>query len=93
MSNRLRMTRAEKDALAEAIRGTFCYRESEEPEKPIIDAVPVVRCKDCKWSVPATNGKWQNGYRCKCSNSPVYETFWWLEGDWFCADGEREGSE
>ncbi len=42
MSNRLRMTRAEKDALAETIRRMFCYRESKEPEKPTVDTVPVV---------------------------------------------------
>ncbi len=42
MSGRLRMTRAEKDALAEAIRRMFCYREIEEPQKTTVNAVPAV---------------------------------------------------
>lgn len=52
--------------------------------------VKVVRCKDCKWSKPATNGKGQSGYGCTKNDNPAYETFWWLEGDWYCADGERK---
>lgn len=52
-------------------------------EQPTIDAVPVVRCKDCKWHeqeqpgmvyCPATVGGW-------------------VEDDWFCKGGEREDDE
>ena len=48
-------------------------------EQPTIDAVPVVRCKDCQWKeeeqpgmvyCPATVGGW-------------------VDDDWFCKGGER----
>ena len=45
-------------------------------DAPTIDAVPVVRCKDCKYK-----GSLYSIYCAKEHNS---------EGrDWFCADGER----
>ena len=52
-------------------------------ELPIIDAVPVVRCKDCRWKeeeqpgmvyCPATVGGW-------------------VDEDWFCKGGERNEDE
>lgn len=39
-----------------------------------IDAVPVVRCKDCKW--------WKEPY---CVKNYVFVR----RADWFCGDGER----
>lgn len=42
--------------------------------QPTIDAVPVVRCKDCKWS--------NEEGRCE-----VHETF---SGNDFCSNGERK---
>lgn len=45
---------------------------------PTIDAVPVVRCKDCKNS----GGKIANRTKCGLHN-------WWVGFDYFCADGER----
>jgi hypothetical protein len=48
---------------------------------PTIDAVEVVRCKDCKYADVLITG---NIY-CKHFNE------WHLHGtDWFCADGERK---
>ena len=44
---------------------------------PTIDAVQVVRCKDCKWY----EGKWG------CSHLDMVRTDM---DDWFCADGERK---
>ena len=55
---------------------------------PTIDAVPVVRCKDCKHATMTADGK-----MCKyCAmdtddfgdQRDVYH-----DADWFCADGER----
>ena len=46
---------------------------------PAIDAVPVVRCKDCKWH---NNVKAGQLYRCDLQNV-------WQDGDFFCASGER----
>ena len=49
----------------------------------IIDAEPVVRCKDCRWQgddehCPVCNS-------CGRGNLP--------SGDWYCADGERKDDE
>lgn len=50
----------------------------DEDISPTIDAVPVVRCKDCKWN----SGKPHN---------PVCQLHYSFskDGDYFCADGER----
>lgn len=44
---------------------------------PTVDAVPITRCKDCKWYDAELHCK-LNGY--SCGRSP----------DWFCADGKKE---
>ena len=56
-------------------------------DAPTIDAVPVVRCKDCKHRDPEDK-------RCDCGGHE------WVKGkilpvkdDWFCADGERKDGE
>ena len=57
-------------------------------QQPTVDAVPVVRCKDCKWfdvtwePVHATKGC----YFCQM-HGLVHEP------DYYCADGERRESE
>ena len=48
---------------------------------PTIDAVPVVRCKDCEWRNWETNG---------CDRNPCVEP--WFEND-FCSYGERKDKE
>ena len=57
---------------------------------PTVDAVPVVRCKDCKYYQT-------DDVKCPCNigleNSvPDAEYTWVPEPDWFCADGERRES-
>lgn len=50
---------------------------------PTIDAVPVVRCKDCKWWGDIDPRNRYTDCYChvvECSTEP----------DWFCADGERK---
>lgn len=65
---------------------------------PTIDAVQVVRCKDCKHRPKEPNFKtFENGFDiefpegskcpCKCSGDEYYS--WYPEDDWFCADGEK----
>lgn len=51
---------------------------------PTIDAVPVVRCKDCKHLDPEDK-------KCDCGHTIL----WQLPRDdnWFCADGERRDDE
>lgn len=49
-------------------------------EQPTVDAVPVVRCKDCKWR----NEKWKidDNYWCGVLKRYIWENF-------FCGFGDR----
>ena len=49
-------------------------------EQPTIDAVPVVRCKDCKYHEDEEIGM------VYCPNA----LGGWVAENWFCADGERK---
>lgn len=49
------------------------------------DAVPVVRCKDCRYGQYCTDG--ETTYQCFKWNSNEFGAL--HEQDWFCADGER----
>lgn len=51
-----------------------------------VDAVEVVRCKDCKYSSP--NGK----YGCKCYHYKLYEMHEMSPND-FCSHAERKEDE
>lgn len=64
-------------------------RDLIKEQMPTVDAVPVVRCKDCKYALPALNGFDEEGFGCSNEHTPGYESFWWFEPDWFCAGGER----
>lgn len=55
-------------------------------EQPTVDAVEVVRCKDCKYGEP--NG--QHG--CKCYHYKLYETHEMSPND-FCSRAERRKDE
>lgn len=48
---------------------------------PTVDAVPVVRCKDCKWCYSGYCEKFDDLIPYGCAHRE------WE--DWFCADGER----
>ena len=49
---------------------------------PTVDAVRVVRCKDCKWAKEAGNT-----FECRIrSIGNLYH-----DGDYYCADGEPKG--
>lgn len=54
---------------------------------PIIDAVPVVRCKDCKNSCKDGTGRTCEGYWYELSEFAVS-----VEDDDFCSYGERKPS-
>lgn len=50
-------------------------------DAPAVDAVEVVRCRDCKWALPNdASNDWVN-----CSN--CFEVA--QRKEWYCADGER----
>lgn len=55
-------------------------------EMPSIDAVPVVRCKDCKYAYITNDGE------CKYCDIwfPVEAKY--LDGDYYCASAERKES-
>lgn len=50
---------------------------------PTIDAVTVVRCKDCKWWT-----KQEKSIQGRCALAGIYPT-----GGWYCGNGERRDDE
>lgn len=72
------------DALKKQIEDWYCAPKNFDNEidrAPTVDAVLVVRCKDCKHRDPEDR---------KCDNGKGI--IWNLPrpDDWFCADGERQ---
>ena len=65
--------------------GAYGYVDAKQiSEAPTVDAVPVVRCKDCKYHEDEKIGM------IYCQNA----FGGWVWKNWFCADGERkEGAE
>lgn len=66
-------------------------------EAPTVDAVPVVRCRECKHK-PTKPEKYVDGFDlefpdevcpCYCDDDPFYS--WYPSDDWFCPRGERKG--
>ena len=53
---------------------------------PTIDAVPVVRCKDCKHLFTDFVMDGKEYKRCEMQMAGFHD-------DWFCADGERKDNE
>lgn len=55
-------------------------------DAPTVDAVPVVRCRECKYRF-GNNGHSKNG-------CPIIDANIWMDDDDFCSYGERkEGAE
>ena len=52
-------------------------------EQPTVDAVPVVRCKDCRWWT-----KQEKSIQGRCALTGTYPT-----GGWYCGNGERKDDE
>ncbi len=63
---------------------------------PAVDAVPVVRCRDCKHRI-VNEHYGERGYiklkaYCKLDTGDIFSLGRCAEDDnWFCADGERKG--
>lgn len=53
---------------------------AEIKDAPTVDAVPVVRCRECR--------NWANEWWCR-----KYPNFRVINPDWYCADGERKGGD
>ena len=62
------------------VKGVGLILAETVDKAPIIDAVPVVRCKDCKHHEDEEIGM------VYCSNM----IGGWVVENWFCADGERK---
>lgn len=67
----------------------FMYHFNTLGKVPAVDAVPVVRCKDCRWGEWSKNCRGEDMVICNNTESPVSETYRLVEPDWYCADGER----
>lgn len=50
---------------------------------PTVDAVPVVRCRDCRWWT-----KQEKSIQGRCALTGTYPT-----GGWYCGNGERRDDE
>lgn len=64
-------------------------------QMPTVDAVSVIRCKDCKHR-PKDNGTGNAGfsydfpdYRCPCRCEDDFYS-WMPDDDWYCANAERK---
>lgn len=69
---------------AEQAIATFCEASLRARQMPTIDAVPVVRCKDCKWFNPEIEfGEIRIG---TCPYQPPYEH---THGEGYCFRGVR----
>ena len=55
---------------------------------PAVDAVEVVRCKDCKFSQSCVNGHGENIFNCRNGDCGFYG--WGMMETDFCSYGERE---
>lgn len=88
------------DADALLSKGHFVVRTNDFGERfvtveeinkmPTVDAVPVVRCKDCKWAeVDAWFTYCKLGHKEDTTNSIIYT----CTHDFYCADGERRTDE
>ena len=66
------------------IAGRRCEDARNNSNRPIIKAVPVVRCKDCKHYGTLAPEDSDDDRRCLITD--FYE---WKPPMWYCADGER----
>ena len=63
--------------------GAYGYVDAKQiSEAPTIDAVPVVRCRECKYRFK-NNGHGKSG-------CPIIDANIWMDDDDFCSYGERK---
>ena len=68
--------------IAEAERKFICDLLNSLQQMEAVDAVPVVRCQECKYRFK-NNGHSKDG-------CPIIDTNIWMDDDDFCSHGERE---
>ena len=72
-----------KEACAE---GAYGYVDAKQiADAPTIDAIKIVRCKDCKYRFK-NNGHSKDG-------CPIIDDNIWMDDDDFCSHGERKGGD
>lgn len=77
------------DALKEKQFGSFGWLLGKDlAAANTIDAVPVVRCKNCKFSQPGVNGHGENIFNCRNGDCGFYG--WGMMETDFCSYGERK---
>ena len=54
---------------------------------PVLDFVPIVRCKDCKWHEWYIRSRFVDGREYESDECRKFNMA--VTPDWFCADGER----
>lgn len=82
--------RDEEDAVMDDADEKRRFIEEWFPEVPTVDAVPVVRCKDCKWfeiSHLKRDGTGDKRFKPSVCVNGTYAVR--RRADWYCADGER----
>ena len=63
--------------------GAYGYVDAKQiSEAPTVDAVPVVRCRECKYRFK-NNGHDKSG-------CPIIDANIWMDDDDFCSYGERK---
>ena len=74
----------------------YAYLIDEMKKVPTVDAVEVVRCRDCKWWDEDDNDLYgycmamKHGYMSANWEIGIYRKY---KGDFYCADGERREDE
>ena len=59
-------------------------------EAPAVDAVPVIRCRDCKYGKLCFDANGQGLIQCTNPYYPAsFAETWPFDLDWYCAGGER----
>lgn len=71
------------DALMDKVNNTFAPFVTLLSDAPTIDAVQIVRCKNCTYFL-------HDGSDCFCENMEIFEHEKSVSPDWFCADGSAK---
>ena len=62
-------------------------------DAPTVDAVPVVRCKECKWYQMTEDGDMACVKDADEQDGTYFGFIQVTAPEWFCADGERKGGD
>lgn len=82
--------------MAELPKDMIFHYHSDDGITIKVDAIPLVRCGECRWWRKKDDSPYGYCYACKHGH---YSEHWEIgiyrlyKADWFCADGEREAQE